>query len=406
MSTLFLFDHVWTQERPNPNIAVHRAEPYTLGWRQFSQVWPYSEPINFYEHCLQHGVDVQAVTLDQLQSQCALYAISLTWWDHAVDYIHLIPDAVKSLVRQGQVRLVFFYTEGDNPGLIRRHLDRMAQTNLIDPDAVHLVSANSEADVIRGCSYFPDDELLYLQRNQACAAQQYHEQDRQFVFTCLNRTHKWWRCATMTQLQQIGALSQAQWSYNSTVTIGDDITDCAISVFNHGNLFEQMQHFLAQGPYSADQLTQQQHNDHSHQIAEHYANSYFQVVLETHFDADGSRGTFLTEKTFKPIKNCQPFVLFAPAHSLAQLRQLGYRTFDHVIDPSYDSIQNNNKRWLRVIGTIKTLLQQDPKQMYIKCRDDLIHNQQLFHSTKQSRLNKVLKEIYESSKQLHQLATT
>jgi hypothetical protein len=98
--------------------------------------------------------------------------------------------------------------------------------------------------------------------------------------------------------------------------------------------------------------------------------------------------------------------LFAPAHSLTQLRQLGYRTFDHVIDPSYDSIQDNNKRWLRVIGTIKTLLQQDAKQMYIKCRDDLIHNQQLFHSTKQSRLNKVLKEIYESSKQLHQLATT
>ena len=397
MTTLFLFDHVCTQERPTPNIAQHRAEPYTPAWRQFSQVWPYSEPVNFYEHCWAHGVPVQAVTLDQLGHSPALYAIALTWWDHSVDYVSLIPPEVLALAREGQVRVVFFYTEGDNPRIIRRRIDQMARDQQLDPGAVHFVSANSEANSIAGCSYFADDELLFLQRNQACAAVEYHEHSRPYSFTCLNRTHKWWRCATMTQMQQQGLLERALWSYNSTVTIGDDVNDCPISVFNYHNLFAQMQSFLASGARTADELDHQAHNDHSHQVPQHYTDSYFQVVLETHFDADSSQGTFLTEKTFKPIKNCQPFVLFAPAHSLEQLRLMGYRTFDHVIDPSYDLVLDNNLRWRRVISTVQQLLTQDLDQVYADCRSDLIHNQQLFLSNKQLRLNKVLKEIYEPS---------
>lgn len=397
MTTLFLFDHVWTQDRPTPNIARHQARPYTLGWRQFSQVWPYSEPVNFYEHCLAHDVPVQAVTLDQLQGRCALYAIALTWWDHEVDYVALVPESVQDLIRAKQVQLVFFYTEGDNPRIIRRRIDQMAQANQLDPGAVHFVSANSTADTIAGCSYFADDELLFQRRNELCTAVRYHKNPRPYTFTCLNRTHKWWRCATMTQLHSQGLLDQAQWSYNTTVDIGDDVNDCPISVFDHSNLFKQMQDFLTQGPYCADQLDHLAHNDHSHQISQHYTHSYFQVVLETHFDADTSQGTFLTEKTFKPIKNCQPFVLFAPAHSLAQLKQLGYRTFDHVIDPAYDQVIDNNLRWRRVIDTVKSLLSQDLSGLYVNCQSDLIHNQQLFLSNKQLRLNKVLREIHEHS---------
>jgi hypothetical protein len=58
------------------------------------------------------------------------------------------------------------------------------------------------------------------------------------------------------------------------------------------------------------------HNDHTVHVQAHYDRTACSIVLETHFDADGSRGAFLTEKTFKCVKHGHPFVVFAPAGSL------------------------------------------------------------------------------------------
>ena len=139
-----------------------------------------------------------------------------------------------------------------------------------------------------------------------------------------------------------------------------------------------------------------EHNNHALTVPEHYTDVYFNVVIETHFDADGSGGAFLTEKTFKPIKNAQPFVLIAPPGSLQCLRDLGYRTFDSVLDNSYDLETNNTQRWLKIKHTLQQI-QQDPHSMFLRCRDDILHNQQLFQSTKLDRLNTLLKNLYEQN---------
>lgn len=395
MTQLFLFDRVWSQDRPNPNIAQHQARPYTAEWRRFSQVWPYSEPVGFYQHCRVHGLDVAAVELEQLGTSTAIYPIAITWWDHAADYVERIPAEIRLLAQQLQIKLVFFYTEGDDPVRIRQHIDKMAHDHDIPIAQTHLVSANSQADHVPGSSYFPDDETLFLERNSSCAPVEYNPARRPHTFTCLNRTHKWWRCATMTRLQQMGVLDRAIWSYDTAVTLSEDPADCAISLYEQPDLMAHMQQFLQGAPYQADHMDHVQHNNHELQVTEHYANSYFQIVLETHFDADNSGGTFLTEKTFKPIKNCQPFVLFAPAHSLAQLRKMGYQTFDHVIDPSYDNILDNNQRWNQVMAVIAHLHTQDLHALYQQCSDHVQHNQQIFLSSRAHGLNRVLKRIYD-----------
>ena len=51
--------------------------------------------------------------------------------------------------------------------------------------------------------------------------------------------------------------------------------------------------------------------------SKYYANAYCNIVMETHFDADGSTGTFLTEKTYKPIKHGQLFFVAGPAGTSA-----------------------------------------------------------------------------------------
>ena len=69
--------------------------------------------------------------------------------------------------------------------------------------------------------------------------------------------------------------------------------------------------------------------------------AFWHIVTETVFYYDKLH---LTEKIFKPIVSKQPFMLLAAPGNLAYLRSYGFKTFDGIIDESYDSIQNNDHR--------------------------------------------------------------
>jgi hypothetical protein len=210
-------------------------------------------------------------------------------------------------------------------------------------------------------------------------------------FTLLSRTHKWWRATVVADLHRTGLLDSSQWSYN-TVDIGDSEADNPIEIDSFDNLRADVYRFLAGAPYTCDNSTVDEHNDHHRTELSHYTNSYFNIVLETHFDADGSGGAFLTEKTFKPIKYAQPFLIVGAPGTLAALRCLGYRTFDHVLDNTYDTITDNTQRWAAVKSTIEQV-KQDPQDIFAQCHDDVKHNQQLFLSSKYDRLNSLLERL-------------
>jgi hypothetical protein len=57
----------------------------------------------------------------------------------------------------------------------------------------------------------------------------------------------------------------------------------------------------------------------------------------------------LTEKIFKPIVSKQPFMLLAAPGNLAYLKSYGFKTFDSVIDESYDAIEDNDARISAVV---------------------------------------------------------
>jgi hypothetical protein len=69
--------------------------------------------------------------------------------------------------------------------------------------------------------------------------------------------------------------------------------------------------------------------------------AFWHVVTETVFYYDKLH---LTEKIFKPIVSKQPFMLLAAPGNLAYLKSYGFKTFDSVIDESYDTIQDNDAR--------------------------------------------------------------
>jgi hypothetical protein len=74
--------------------------------------------------------------------------------------------------------------------------------------------------------------------------------------------------------------------------------------------------------------------------------AFWHIVTETVFYYDKLH---LTEKIFKPIVSKQPFMLLAAPGNLAYLKRYGFKTFNSVIDESYDNIQDNDLRTEAVV---------------------------------------------------------
>lgn len=390
----FAADRV-AQDKPYPALAQWQAEPYTPQWRQFAHHWPYTVPFELYEHCVTHNFDYETITIQQCQDAEYFYCVGLGFFDFNIDYIDLIPKQVfdKNLT------VLFYYHEGDNPARIKQRLDDLCRKHSVNANQYRFVSGNTAADRLENFAWFPDHELLYWHRNRHTRAASVHVNPRPYRFTILNRTHKWWRATVMADLQREGILDVSQWSYNTDITIGDDPADNPIEI-DVLDLRQDVDQFIAHGPYTCDNLTAEQHNDHHLHVPEHYTDSYCHLVIETLFDADQSGGAFLTEKTFKPIKHGQPFVVVGAPGSLQALRDLGYRTFDHAIDNSYDTETDNTRRWQKILTAVRHIQGQDPDAWFRSCLDDVVHNQQHFLASKHDRLNNLYDKL------LHQLATT
>lgn len=83
-----------------------------------------------------------------------------------------------------------------------------------------------------------------------------------------------------------------------------------------------------------------------------YASTGIEIVLETLFD---DHRWHLTEKSLRPIACGKPFVLMATPGSLQYLRQYGFKTFNGLIDETYDGIQNPRQRLQAVIAEMKRI---------------------------------------------------
>jgi hypothetical protein len=331
-----------------------------------------------------HGIEYELVTKGR-----GMYVIGLGFFDFTIDYFALIDNNIMHDVRQGTVTIVFYYHEGDNPHTIKYRLDKLCDRHCLSSNCYRFVSGNTAAHGVPGFVYFPDHELLYWRRNRSQGLVIQHQTARQHEFLALSRTHKWWRASAMAELQQIGVLDHSLWSYNTELPLGDDPQDNPIEHQPGVDVGK----FMSHRPKVCDDLTADQHNDHSLTVSQHYVSSYCSIILETHFDADGSGGTFLTEKTFKALKNGHPFVIIGPQGSLSTLRNLGYRTFDHAIDNFYDVIPNNTQRWQAARRAIQQIQSQDMQAWYASCWNDIVHNQRLFAASKTQRLNTLFAQL-------------
>ncbi len=109
-----------------------------------------------------------------------------------------------------------------------------------------------------------------------------------------------------------------------------------------------------------------------------YANTYFHIVSETRLGNEPS--CFLSEKTWRPMLNLQPFIHVGGWRALAKLKELGFKTFGHVIDESYDEILDPVERFAVIkkeILRLKAMSMEEMHNLYYSLTDILLHNQKL-----------------------------
>jgi len=382
-------------DKPYPNLAQLDAVPYTQKWREFSVNSPFSEPVMLIEHLCEHNIEHKIVTLDKADKD-TFYPIALSFFDFSIDWFSLMSEKLIKKLKNRNIKILFYYSEGDNPYRIDEHLLKQCLEYDIPREQILFVISNTAAKTLPYFYYVTDDELLFRFRNSEVTPVEYHEHDRDKKYTALVRMHKYWRANIMATLWQQRLDTQGYFGYGNEITADETENDNPIEVDNYAGLRQKTRNFIAGLPFVADSLSSDEHNNHTLSVSEHFSNAYFNIVIESHMDVDQSNGVLLTEKTFKPIKNAQPFIIFGAKGSLKLLRDMGYKTFDDVLDNSYDEIENTTERFKTTIDMVLNLLDNPSfllKDIYIKCKEDIIHNQNLFLSSKEDRLLELIKDI-------------
>ena len=109
-----------------------------------------------------------------------------------------------------------------------------------------------------------------------------------------------------------------------------------------------------------------------------YNDSYYSIVADTMCPSEFN---FYTEKIAKPMIAGRLFVAFAGHRYLENLRSIGFRTFDGIIDESYDAISDSQHRWSAAWSQVEFLLSQDPMIIMEKIQPIVNHNRDLILST-------------------------
>jgi hypothetical protein len=224
------------------------------------------------------------------------------------------------------------------------------------------------------------------------------KQDKPYKFLFLNGRTRTHRKYLLERFRLSGLLDQCLWSWlDLTVGYSRDMTlvheghdligrPHSIKLLPEKYEFEayrdRLKDFSSQNQFVKNDLFDQTWGEIYIQ-PEAYIDSYFSVVTETVFDYPHS---FRTEKIWKPVAMCQPWIAAANYGYYKDIKKLGFRTFGHLIDESFDTIENSQDRISKIASVIEDLCAQNLNEFLAAAHDTCKYNQQhLSHMREQVR---------------------
>lgn len=200
-------------------------------------------------------------------------------------------------------------------------------------------------------------------------------------FLCFNRTMRPHRYAIAKIAIKENLLPDSIFSFlNPSVDSIQGVDNIMKNFFDEEVSSDVVKTILDITPYELD--TQQLSVDERRGFSsnnnrkEWYTDTYIHLVSETCFRTDIC---FLSEKTFRPIANLQPFIMIGDNGILRDLRNLGFKTFSDFIDESYDNAPTVKIKMNIIENEIKrlnSLSMDELHELFYQMQDILIYNQQ------------------------------
>ncbi len=113
-----------------------------------------------------------------------------------------------------------------------------------------------------------------------------------------------------------------------------------------------------------------------------YNMTHYTAMIETTIHNDFA---MFSEKEAKPIIAKRPFIIFGSCGQLRAFRSLGFKTFDTVIDESYDLIRDKHERWCKALDSMLELTSLNHIEVYNELSNILMHNKEHFENNQWQR---------------------
>lgn len=211
--------------------------------------------------------------------------------------------------------------------------------------------------------------------------------DKPYTFLFLNGRLRPHRKYLLESFRINGLLDRALWTnldryqgYNNSFQLMHDGRDVMPDEFPIHYLppqYEVPRYRANIGRHCSDDFIKYDFFDHTwgeiYLWADPYIDTYFSVITETVFMYPHS---FRTEKLWKPMAMGHPWIVASSCGFYRDLRSIGFRTFSHLIDESFDLIDHNHDRINRVRDVVQDLCRQDLPAFLAAAKEVCEYNQQ------------------------------
>lgn len=312
-------------------------------------------------------------------------------------------DKIKQLV-ENNVIVVALSNPAEGSATIKWKIHRLEIFELMQQGKMFVISGGDIEDQYCNLVYdgFLPKVLDYQENLQAIeqAKDIYVKNNKPYKFLFLNGRARYHRKYLLEEFQQSGLLDQCLWTNldaskldprQSVWNPPDSVNPVPIKFLPVEYEVERYRKTLKASLQSADHVGSREENTIGNLFNKNlvfgkewgeiylqpdpYIDTYFSLVTETVFDYPYS---FRTEKIWKPIAIGHPFIVVGNYGYYRDLRNMGFQTFEHLIDESFDMISDNQTRIDRIIKTVTDLCNRDLDQFLKECYNVCKYNQEHF----------------------------
>jgi len=337
-----------------------------------------------------------------LDKSCEVYDLLLPWMDG--DFFdfgqhHVVPGAVylidraqmnhnreliRELIESDTIRVILS-NPAEGSSTLKDHCEHIHNCGDLARDHRMLLIGGGDMDSEWPClqydSFLP--KILDYKENQQATSQSsriYETLHKPYKFLFLNGRSRFHRKYLLERFRLNGLLDQSLWTNLEKQTVqqqGQDPMFTSIDIMTLPAKYEveryrqQVNKTFDSGFVKSDLFSREWGEIYIEPAP--YIDTYFSLVTETVFDYPYS---FRTEKIWKPMAMAHPWIAVANAGYYRDIRNLGFKTFDHLIDESFDQIEDSQKRIERIAEVVTDLCGQNLDEFLASAQNICKYNQQ------------------------------